>query len=309
MNKRRYFKELRLQQFRALMEVARKGTFTAAAEALGLSRTSVWQQIRSLEEDFGAELAVVRGHHLNLTPEGHLLLELIEPIVDGFDGVKASFQDRRGQLKRRLVVATTASLLNHELKDVVESFRKAHPDVTLSLVDRSSMAALELLAHGEADVAVIGSVSKIENADALQIRHLTHYPFILACPKKHDLNKLKTFKIADLARHPLILPSAGTNARSRIDEVFLNAGISEEIQLALDSNNAGLLLSYVEQGLGIALTSMSPRLAESCSARLALRDVSDLFGKEDILLVQRKQRHPLSHATAFVNVVLKTVVE
>src|SRR4051812_20348604 len=107
MNQRRYFKELRLQQFRALMEVSRKGTFTAAAQALGLSRTSVWQQIRSLEDDFGVELAVVKGQKLNLTPEGHQLLEMITPIVDGFDGVKTAFLDRLGRMQRRLEVATT----------------------------------------------------------------------------------------------------------------------------------------------------------------------------------------------------------
>ena len=306
LSKRRYFKELRLQQFRALTEVSRKGTFTAAAQALGLSRTSVWQQIRSLEDDFGVELAVVRGHHLTLTAEGALLLQMIEPIVDGFDGVKSAFHDRLGMLKRRLVVATTASLLSYELRSVVEIYRKAHPEVSLSLIDRPSMAGLDLLLHGEADVAVIGRVDNMKDKP-LNTRHLTDYPFILAFPKKHELARNKALKLTDLVRYPLIMPSEGTNARERINNVFEQAGIAETIQLVLDSNNARLLLSYVEQGLGVALTSMSPVLAKNFSDHLALRDVSDLFGKEEVLLVQRQQRYPLPHTADFINIVVKSL--
>lgn len=305
-SKRRYFKELRLQQFRALMEVARKGTFTAAAQALGLSRTSVWQQIRSLEDDFGVELAVVRGHQLTLTPEGSLLLEMISPIVYGFDGVKAAFHDRLGRLKRRLIVATTASVLNYELRVAVESYRKSHPDVSLSLVERSSILGLQLLVHGEADLAVIGRVAGMKEG-GLTTRHLTDYPFMVVYPKKHELAGRKGFKLSDLARYPLILPSEGTNARERISAVLEQAGIADDIQLAMDSNDSRLLLSYVEQGLGVALCSMSPLLAKSYSERLAFRDVCDLFGKEEVLLVQRQQKYPLAHAADFVNTVVKSL--
>ena len=105
----------------------------------------------------------------------------------------------------------------------------------------------------------------------------------------------------------MILPSYGTNARERIDAVFVQADVADKIQLALDSNNARLLLSYVEQGLGVALCSMSPLLAKSYSTRLALRDVCDIFGKEEVLLVQRQQRYPLPHAAEFVNTVVKSV--
>ena len=307
MNARRYFKELRLQQFRALLEVGRHGTFTAAAEALKLSRTSVWQQIRSLEEEFGAELVVVHSHQPELTAEGRLLLELIEPLVDGFDGVKAAFQDRIGTLKRRLVVATTSSLLNHELRKPVGLFRRAHPDVSISLVDRPSTAARELLLRGLADVAVLGSLAVDEKTADLSVEPLTYYPFVLACPKKHPLTRNRKFELSELVKYQILCPSAGTNARARIDAVLKEAGLAGQIQLAMDSHNAALLLTYVEQGLGIALTSMSPELLKQYQSKLHLRDVSSIFGIEEIVLVQRKRRFTFPHVTAFVEIVRREV--
>ena len=56
MAERHYFKELRLQQFRGLQAIIRLGSFSAAARDLGLTKASVWQQVRALEEEFGCKL-------------------------------------------------------------------------------------------------------------------------------------------------------------------------------------------------------------------------------------------------------------
>jgi molybdate transport repressor ModE-like protein len=302
MTQRRYYKELRLQQFRALVEVARLGTFSAAAQSLGLSRTSVWQQIRSLEDAFGAELVVVHGQQPEFTAAGRLLLELAGPLVDGFDGIKAAFQDRAGTLSRRLVVATTSSLLNHELRKPVALYRRKHPEVSISLIDRPSSAAQELLLRGRADVAVIGRIAQLALPPGLKAETLMHYPFVVACPKRHALAR-GTFRLSALLKHAVLCPSHGTNARARIDGVLAQAGLDGRIHFALDSHNAALLLAYVEQGLGVALTSMSPQLARRFKSKLALRDVSAHFGTEEIVLVERTRRFTLPHVDAFAQLV------
>jgi LysR family transcriptional activator of glutamate synthase operon len=300
---RRFFKELRLQQFRALLEVARKGSFTAAASSLGLSRTSIYQQIKGLEDDFGVELTIVRGQQMSLTPDGKELVAMIEPVVESFDEVKSAFLDRHGRLDRSLIVASTISLIQYDLRAAIESYRASHPEVSLSLVDRTSLASLELLLHGKADVAIVGRVSEFGDERNLKIRPLMHYPFVLACPKNHELVSRTKFKLDELKRHPLILPSVGTNARTRIDEVFAKSGLAGKVHLALDSTSANFQLGYVEQGMGIALVSLSPVLKSTYSGRIDFRDVSEIFGREDVLLVQRRQRFPLKHVSDFVDAV------
>lgn len=307
MAKRHYYKELRLQQFRALLEIQRRRTFTGAAEALGLSRTSVWQQIRSLEEEIGAELVVVRGQQPQLTDEGQMLVELAAPLLDGFDGIKPAFLDRVGRLHRRLIVATTTSLLNHELREPMAAYRRKHPEVTMNLVDRPSTAALELLRNGEADLAVIGRIEPLASEPLLHGRKLASYPFVLACPKRHPLEKKLarsvTAALAAAVAYPLVLPSVGTNARQRIDRALGEAGLADQVQLALDSNSASLLLTYVEQGLGVALTSISPELAAQYKKRVALIDLSSTLGEEEIILIERSRRFPLPHVQQFVDTV------
>src|SRR5262245_7788481 len=67
---RRFFKEIRLQQFRSLVAVSRWQTYSAAAGALKLTRASVWQQVRGLEQQFSTTLVRTRGKRVELTPAG-----------------------------------------------------------------------------------------------------------------------------------------------------------------------------------------------------------------------------------------------
>src|SRR4051812_33655382 len=124
---RRYFKELRFQQYRSLCAIDRHQTFAGAAAQLGLSVPAVWQQVRALEQDLDTPLVRRHGRGVRLTEDGQLLIGLVSPLVAGFDSIPSMFADRKEQMIRKLTVATTASLLAHDLKRPVQAFRHAFP--------------------------------------------------------------------------------------------------------------------------------------------------------------------------------------
>src|SRR5690349_18692787 len=92
---RRYFKELRFQQYRSLCAIARHQTFAGAATRLGLSVPAVWQQIRALEQDLDTPLVRRHGRGVRLTEDGQLLLDMVSPLVAGFDSIPPMFADRK----------------------------------------------------------------------------------------------------------------------------------------------------------------------------------------------------------------------
>jgi DNA-binding transcriptional LysR family regulator len=289
---RRYFKELRLQQFRSLVQTGRHGSFTAAARELDLSRTSVWQQIRALEEDFGVELVVVVDHQPKLTAEGQLLFETLGPLVDEFEAVKENFLVQLKKVKQKITIATTTSLLNHELGEPTAEYRKKFPDVSLSFIDRTSSSATELLMMAKADIAVVGRLKNLPNEENLNIQHLLNCPFVVAYPNSQKSAFKGKFNIQNLSKFPLIIPSVGTNGRQRIDAVLEDAGLTGKLQIAMQSSNTSVLLNYAEQGLGVALLSIGGRLLQSQSKRLCIQDVSPLFGMEEVVVIRRKARFP-----------------
>src|SRR5262249_43470263 len=145
---------------RGLCEIARQGSFSAAAAMLRISRPAIWQQVRALEHEFDASLVERRGRKAELTADGRLLMEIVAPLVTGFDSIKRAFQDRRGELVRHLTVATTASLLAHELRRPVQEYLRRFPNVSLSLMDRPSLAGMSLLEERQADLAVLGHLDE-----------------------------------------------------------------------------------------------------------------------------------------------------
>src|SRR5688572_18249364 len=129
---RHYYKELRLQQFRGLVALARWQTFSAAAAALGLTRASVWQQVRALEQELSSTLVRTRGHRVELTDAGHKLVEMVAPLVAGFDSVKSSFAAIQDSLPQTLVIATAPTFIVYELHAPVSRVNSLYPKLHLT---------------------------------------------------------------------------------------------------------------------------------------------------------------------------------
>ena len=134
--KRRYFKELRFRQIRALVELKRLGGFAEVARHLNLSVPSVWQQIRALEDEFGVSLAIAKGNQVELTDDGQLLVELGEPVVDSFEYLRHAFSERQKGLKRKLTIATTSTILTYDLPEVIAVYRERYPEVKIDFITK-----------------------------------------------------------------------------------------------------------------------------------------------------------------------------
>src|SRR6516162_3768796 len=109
------YKDIQLAQLRSFCLAATEGNFTSAARALGLSASTVWQQVRALERQLGANLLRRRGRAVELTDEGRWLLELVLPHVSGLDSLGRVFEAKRADLPQEVVVASGAYLHAHHL--------------------------------------------------------------------------------------------------------------------------------------------------------------------------------------------------
>jgi DNA-binding transcriptional LysR family regulator len=311
--KRRYFKELRISQLRAIVELARGKGFTAAAQTLGLTPPSVWQQIRGLEAEFGMPLVEVQGQQVHLTEAAWLLVELAEPVVHGFDAIGEQFSRQARLLPRRLRVAAPGNVLVNELPDPIRRYRQQHPDVELSLIESSSRRCRQMLEAGDADLAVVG-VLDAELPSALAADHVTRFPFTLVCPEGHPLLRKRQITPSGIAQFPLVMLSQGTNSRERFDEVFAAAGLQDHLRISFETSTKELLLDYVRMEFGIAVVPISPRYLAGDQAvqgrtdRLAFRDVSRRFGHESIVILRCRHRREPPHHQAFRETVLQDLL-
>lgn len=299
---RHYFKELRLQQFRGLVALARWQTFSAAASALGLTRASVWQQVRALEQDLACTLLRTRGQRVELTDAGRKLVELAAPLVAGFDSIKSTFASIQKDLPQTLVIATAPSFLIYELREPMAKIHEQFPKLHLTVLERNSPASVELLEQGGADLAIVARPENVPASPAIEYTRLTSYPFTLICPPNHELLRRKRVTLRELIRHPLILPSNVTYCRRHFDSVLNRAGLAARANIVLESNFPVMHFEYVSMGMGIGLTPLPPKARLQSRLRrsdIQLRTVADLFGEEPIYYARRRGQFETPHATRF----------
>lgn len=302
---RRYYKELRIAQLRAIVELSRCRTFAATATALELSTPSVWQQIRGLEKEFDMSLVVVRGQQVELTSQGETLVELARPVVLGFDAIRRDFSSQQ-TVETTLSVAAPNDILVYDLPDTIRGYCESFPDVSLSLTDLPSNPCCELLDNGEVDLAVVGQLD-LEQPNTLLVDHVGDFPFMLICRPGHQLLELKTITLMDLAKFPLIMPSVGTNSRSRIEAVFSKAFPLKQLNVAFEASTKSLLTQYVGMDFGIAISPVSGGFRRHLEADPMHKfvDLTHIFGLEHVTILRRRHRFESSHQAAFREALLE----
>ena len=308
---RRFFKELRFRQLLALVELSRHRTFSAVATVLKLSVVSVWRQVRSLEEDFGVQLVVTDGQQESFTEDGRNLVELTEPLVESFRSLRSVFDDRLKRVPRKLTVAAPAGVLSDALPGPVARYRREFSHVGLRLIERPSHAACAALLAGQADIAIIGTTTADVLPTSLATRPLARYPIHLLAPANHVLVTARRLTVKQIARHPLVLSTEDTSDRAQVDLTFARAGVLEQLEVTISATRLPLIAEYVSLGFGVAL--VAPGMARPPRSRrnrpaLVWRNVSDLFGSEDLVLLQRKGRFELPHVRAFRELLEETFV-
>ena len=305
---RRYFKEVRFRQIRALVELSRQRSFARTAEVIGLSVPSVWQQVRALEDEYGVSLVEVSNTQVTLTEDGLRLVNLAAPLVEEFDSLRELFAEQTRQAPRHLTVVAPAPMLSDALRTPIIRYRKQYPDVRLTLIDRPSHSARRVLEEGEADLAVIGIALGDAPMPQFQSTPLARYAFQLICPETHPLAAARRITLAQIVRHPLVLSGNDSSSNRQIRHVFHQAGLSDQVQVTMTATNRALLLSYVAIGFGIAIGTTARRMnlpkPGRGEASLVVRDLTHIFGYEDVALVHRKGRLEPPHVKAFRDLVL-----
>src|SRR5262249_8534322 len=201
MRRPRVYKGIQLAQLRSFCLAAAEGNFRAAARLLGLSVPTVWQQVRALERELGVVLLRRRGRAVELTPEGRLLQELVQPHLGSLDSLVPLFQSRRADLPVRVTVASTNYLLSYHLPKPVQEFVARYPTVHLSLPPGAAPAPMRLRERGEADGGAGAPAPAEPRCPYLHYEHLFDLRFTLLTAADHPLARKKRLAPADLVQY------------------------------------------------------------------------------------------------------------
>ncbi len=126
---------LDVRRLRVLSEIAARGSFTAAADALSLTQSAVSQHIAALEREIGTPVVERGSRPVALTEAGHALTRHATAILARLDGAEQELGEIAGRRRGRLRFGSFPTALATLAPRAFAHFRRRHPAVTLTVVD------------------------------------------------------------------------------------------------------------------------------------------------------------------------------
>jgi DNA-binding transcriptional LysR family regulator len=290
------YKQNRLQQLRGFCYAARTKSISKAAEKMGLSQPSVSLQIKALERELSVQLFERRGPRIELTHDGHRLLELARPLLESIDQLDESFASLRESVERGTVnIAAGGSTIQYLLPPFVERYTREYPQVDVRLHNVTGKAGLTQLREGDVDFAV-GPM--FDTPADIEFHPLVTYEPMLITRRDHPLASQSRVTLKDIAKYPLILPPKEQSTFRVVEMVFAEHSLEYDIKLEVGGYD--VIKKYVELGLGISIV-MSHCL--SGADHLHAVPVDRWFPKRTYGVVLRKGRSLSPAAERFVEMI------
>ncbi|MYT58582.1 LysR family transcriptional regulator [Streptomyces sp. SID7834] len=139
-------------QLRTFLAVAQTLSFTQAARRLGVRQSTVSQHVRRLESEAGRQLFSRDTHRVDLTEDGEAMLGFARTILQANERAAAFFTGTR--LRGRLRFGASEDFVLTRLPEILESFRREHPEVELELTVELSGTLHRQLAAGRLDLVL-----------------------------------------------------------------------------------------------------------------------------------------------------------
>ncbi|PWC36399.1 LysR substrate-binding domain-containing protein [Azospirillum sp. TSO35-2] len=252
-----------LVELEALRATITNGTTASAARRLGCSQSSISRALALLEARLGVPLFERSGRLIRPTAEALAINEELDDIFLALDRVASGMAAI--PTAGRLTVAAPPAFALSLVSRLAARFRARYPEVLIQLEVVASDIVVGLVAEGRADLGITDS-APMHSGVRLEPFHSS----FLACvmPADHALARHEVLCPADLAAMPCIALTRRHSMRSRIDQLFADAGVTRRV--VMETSTAVSALELVRAGLGIAVMNPYP-LADRRDATLVWR--------------------------------------
>ena len=284
-----------IRTLRTFLVVARRGSFAAAGQEIGLTAAAVGQQIRALEDDLHQVLFDRGGRSIVLNTAGRALVGPVEELVTRYQSIAGAARDDGG-LSGSVVVGALVSALMGEFADALWAIKREHPRLEVRLFAGLSSDFALRVGRGELDAAVV-TQPPVRLAPHLVWTHLYSEPMVLVVPRRAHF-ELPPQPTEILRRAPFIRFDRHTWTGALVDEAIAQCEVSVRDEMELNSVEA--ILALVRQGFGVSIVPQLRNVDWSRDRALRVVRVPRVSVERHVGLLERRQ-HTRQRFTAAIS--------
>ncbi|WP_078429754.1 LysR family transcriptional regulator [Alkalihalobacterium alkalinitrilicum] len=265
---------MRLEQLSYLIEIARLGSFSLAAERLHISQPSISQAINNLEKELGVKLFKRSRAGAELTEVGEVIVKKAQEVLRKLDELKQEANIETSSYIGKLSIGAVPSICMTLLPEVLDVYKKKYPNVNLDINESGTKEVIsdvlnekidvgfvgvftngwkeaglnnnlhfEKLFHGEI-MACVGKESPLAFENPVDPKVLIKYPIVIFNPM-YTINQIVTSILEEYGEIKNLFSSDNTESAKRVIAQGLAIGFYTDLSLKNDP--------YVETGKIIPL--------------------------------------------------------
>jgi DNA-binding transcriptional LysR family regulator len=273
-----------------------------ASEALGISEPSVFQQVKSLEDWFGAKLYRKVGRAIELTREGRAIQNDIKEVLLKLEQLGSRFKPLKSDTSAAPVIIGGAHCPSASfLPAAITAFKKDHPLTHVILRTKSSREIERMVLNSTVEVGLVTNPSNSPALHTIRYRPEKSVSFIAA---KHPLAKKNALTMAEVARCPLIIRRGESGKGANYVAQMTSKGLKPNI--LMECERAETIKQAVMKGLGLGFLYRAHLTTELKRGELKIVKIIGLKKIDTYSYIIYRKNVTLSpHAQSFLDLLPK----
>lgn len=254
--------------------VAKRLSFTKAADELFISQPAITKHIHELEDEYKAKLFERKGNRISLTKAGDLLFYFAEDAFERYNNVAFEINalDKRKEGMLRLGASTTVS--QYIVAPLLAKFRNKFADVQLSLITGNTASIEKALLDKDIEIGIIEGYSK--NTEISYHSYLKD-ELVLVCGNNHPLYERNELNLEQLKDIRFVKREHGSGTLEVIDHALKKAGVNPvDLPVEIRLGNTESIKSYLLNAPCMAFISIHAITDELNNGKLKVIDVDGL---------------------------------
>ncbi|MCB1395646.1 MAG: LysR family transcriptional regulator [Rhodobacter sp.] len=277
---------IKLQQLKYLVSVVDHGSISAASVDLGIAQPAVSRRLADLEAEVGAQLLVRRSTGVTLTETGKGFLEHARAVLRQLERAERDLALARGVAPDEVRFIVPPALSRFVAAPLVRAVTTDYPTIRLTCIETHWDDARRRMEDGQADLALVTNGHLFANTEAEPWLKDRIYFGGAVTP---DLHGDAPITLAEITRHPLIMPSRRYLIRRMLDDIAVHEGLSLSIKHEIDSG--ALAESFMEEGLGFTISIWQTFFAGVARGQMFARPIMVPALDRTLTIVTQRPEH------------------
>ncbi|WP_025156424.1 LysR family transcriptional regulator [Leifsonia aquatica] len=261
------------ESLRLLVGVAATGSVSRAAREAGVSQQAASARMAALERDLGVPLLTRTPHGTRPTEAGALVVEWAGELLAAVDRFASAASALRPPGPGSVRVAASMTIAEQLAPGWITGLRAAEPEVRIELTAANSVAVVEAVRGGAAD---LGFIETPDLPAGLAHRPIATDELVVVVGPGHPWTRRRSgVTAAELAAAPLVARESGSGTRLALERALADAGLAP-VAPALELSTTTAIRSTVAAGAGpaaLSILAVREQLADGTLVQVRVRDL------------------------------------